>query len=74
MALGEAGGGTFYDASRSYNGSPRRHVLVQRTQERVMGRGQSLCHGSCQLLKTSSPPACKAEPCTLPKKNKADGV
>lgn len=40
--------GTLYDASSSYdasrgcNDSPRRHVLVQRTQERVMGRAHAM--------------------------------
>lgn len=62
-----------YDASSSYNDSHRRDLLVQGTLERLVGRGQSPRHGSCQLLKTSSPPACRAEP-SAPAENQADSV
>lgn len=62
-----------YDASSSYNDSHRRNLLVQGTLEKLVGCRQSPWHGSCQLLKTSSPPACRAEPYTLAE-NQADGV
>ena len=65
--------GVVYDASSSYNDSHRRNLLVQGTLERLVGGGQSPWHGSCQLLKTSSPPACRAE-LYAPAENQADGL
>ncbi|KAJ7404914.1 hypothetical protein WISP_142768 [Willisornis vidua] len=62
-----------YDAISSYSDSPRRDLLVQRTLERMVGRRESPQHGSCQFLKTNSPPSCKAEPYTLPE-NLADSI
>lgn len=61
------------DVSSSYNDSYRRDLLLQGTLERLVGKGQSPRHGSCQLLKSSSPPAWGAEP-YAPAENQADGV
>lgn len=76
IAMGQAAAmvqGGVYDAGGSDNDSHGRDLLVQEILERLVGRGQSPRHGSCQLLKTSSPPACRAEPYT-PAENQADGV